>query len=163
MELDVISYSLREGERKRLEELIDKFFQKAEPNTVILFDKAGRVLSFRGEKLSEIEAEFMASIMSAVFFASEELGNIVDKEDFLNELIYETKKRLYLISRLERNFLVGVISTKDKNLGSVRLFFKHFVQDLNNFLSNIEQIEKHVVKISPKEIESKLREVLSEG
>lgn len=163
MELDVISYSLGEGEKRELNKLIDKFCKKAEPNTVILFDKAGRVLSFRGEKLSEIEAEFIASIMSAVFFASEELGNIVDKEDFLNELIYETKKRLYLISRLEKNFLVGVISSKERNLGSVRLFFKHFVQDLNNFISNIKEVEKQIIKISPKEIENKLKEVLSEG
>lgn len=161
MELDLISYSLSDKDREKLNAIINNFQLKSEANNVFIFDKAGRVLVFKGEKLSETEAEFVASIMSAVFFASEELGNIIDKEDRLNELIYETKKRVFLISRLEKDFLVGVISDKGKNLGSIRLFFKHLVQELNELFKNIERVEKHEISLSPKELEEKLKEVLS--
>ena len=161
MELDLISYSLSEHDREKLNSVINNFQLKSEANNVFIFDKAGRVLVFKGEKLSETEAEFIASIMSAIFFASEELGNIIDREDKLNELIYETKKRVFLISRLEGDFLVGVISDKGKNLGSIRLFFKHLVQELNELFRNIERVEKHEISLSPKELEEKLKEVLS--
>ena len=161
MELDLISYSLSDNDRKKLDAIIGNFQEKSEANNVFIFDKAGRVLVFRGDKLSETEAEFIASIMSAIFFASEELGNILDVEDMLNELIYETKKRVFLISRLEKDFLVGVISDKGKNLGSVRLFFKHLVQELNELFKNIKRIEKREIALSPKELEEKLKEVLS--
>ncbi len=161
MELDLISYSLREEDREKLNGVINNFKLKAEAKDVLIFDKAGRVLVFAGEKFSETEAEFVASIMSALFFASEELGNIVDKEDILNELIYETKRRVFLISRLEGDFLVGVISDKGKSLGSIRLFFKHLVRELNDLFKNIERVEKHTISITPKELEEKLKEVLS--
>lgn len=161
MELDLISYSLKGEDREKLNSIITNFQTKSEANNVFIFDKAGRVLVFRGEALSETEAEFVASIMSAIFFASEELGNIIDKEDSLAELIYETKKRVFLISRLEKDFLVGVISDKGKNLGSIRLFFKHLVKQLNELFRNLEKVEKYEISLSPKELEEKLKEVLS--
>ena len=161
MELDLISYSLSEDARKELNAVIDNFQIKSEAKNIFIFDKAGRVLVYKGENLSETEAEFVASIMSAVFFASEELGTIIDRGDILNELIYETKKSIFLISRLEGDFLVGVISDKGKNLGSLRLFFKHLVQDLNRLFGSIERIERQEISLSPKQLEEKLKEVLS--
>ncbi len=161
MELDLVSYTLGEGDKKRLNDIIENFVAKAEADTVIIFDKAGRVLVYKGERLSETESEFMASIMSALFFASEELGNILDKNDSLDELIYETKKRIFLISRLENDFLVGVVSDRKSNLGSVRLFFKHLITDLNDTFRNIKRVDKQVISISSEEIEKKLREALS--
>jgi len=161
MELDLVGYYLDGDTKNKIEETVNKFFAKANPSAILLFDKGGRVVFFRGEKLKEIEAEFLSSIMSALFFASEELTRLIEDKDTMKDIFYETKNRIFIVARLEMEFLIGVICKKDLSIGSVRLFFKNLVRDLNQLLQKVERIEKRINKISPKELEQKLTEILS--
>ncbi|WP_461831401.1 roadblock/LC7 domain-containing protein [Aquifex sp.] len=140
--------------------MVNRFCEKASPYGVFLFDKGGRIILFKGEKVSELEAEFFSSIMSALFFASEELTKMVEGKETLNDIFYETKNRVFTIAKLEKDFLVGVICKKDMSIGSVRLFFKEFVKSLNEVLRNVRKVDKKLYKISPQELEKKLSEVL---
>ncbi|GAB6065943.1 roadblock/LC7 domain-containing protein [Aquifex pyrophilus] len=160
MELDLVGYELDERDKEKLEGIVNRFCEKASPHAVFLFDKGGRVILFKGEGIKDLEAEFFSSIMSALFFASEELTKMIEEKETLNDIFYETKTRIFTIAKLEKDFLVGVVCNKDMSIGSVRLFFREFVKGLNEVLKNVKKVEKKLYKISPQELEKKLSEVL---
>ncbi|AAC07646.1 roadblock/LC7 domain-containing protein [Aquifex aeolicus] len=160
MELDLISYELDEKTKEGIEKVVEKFFTKAEPDLVLIFDKAGRILACKGMDISDTYSEFISSILSALFFASEELTSMLDKNDEMKDVFYETKNRVFLMARLEKDFLIGVISRKNLSLGSIRLFFNHLVSDLNAVLKNLKEVEKKSLKISKEELKKKLDQIL---
>jgi len=160
MELDVINYEIDSEAQREIEKAVEKFFTKAEPDVVLIFDKAGRILAYKGKNISDTYSEFISSILSALFFASEELTSILDKSDEMKDVFYETKNRVFLMAKLEKDFLVGVISRKNLSLGSIRLFFNYLVSDLNSALKNLKEVEKRSLKISKEELKKKLDEIL---
>ncbi len=160
MELDVIQYEIDKDTEQKLGRTLKKFIDKSGADFILLSDKAGRTVSFYGKNLDEVTVEFIASIISGLFGAASEMAKFISDSDEMDTIQYETKNQSVIVKAVSDRFLIGVICPRGVALGSVRLFMRDLVEELNQHFKEIKLTPSKLVKLTPDMIEEKLNSIL---
>jgi predicted regulator of Ras-like GTPase activity (Roadblock/LC7/MglB family) len=128
METSAGTWSLSEGDYKRITEHLHALLKEANARSALLVDRAGQLLANAGEQLSFDPTSF-ASLTAADFSANDQLAKMIGEPEFASLFHQGEKESMYLADVARRVILVVLFDTRT-TIGMVRLRVKQTVHDL---------------------------------
>lgn len=122
------SWSLDEGDYKKITEQLNALLKESNARCAILVDRAGQLLANTGEPLSFDPTAF-ASLTAADFSANDQLAKMIGEAEFAS-LFHQGEKESMYLADVARRVILVVLFDQRTTVGMVRLRVKQTVTDL---------------------------------
>ncbi len=127
-ETSASSWSLDEGDYKRILEHLNALLQESSARCALLVDRAGQLLANAGDKLSFDPTAF-ASLTAADFSANDQLAKMIGEAEFAS-LFHQGEKESMYLADVARRVILVVLFDQRTTVGMVRLKVKQSVAEL---------------------------------
>jgi predicted regulator of Ras-like GTPase activity (Roadblock/LC7/MglB family) len=131
------SWSLNEGDYKRILEHMNMLLQESSARCALLVDRAGQLLANAGEKISFDPTAF-ASLTAADFSANDQLAKMIGEAEFAS-LFHQGEKESMYLADVGRRVILVVLFDQRTTVGMVRLKVKQTVTDLTKVFDEMFQ------------------------
>ncbi len=131
------SWSLNEGDYKRILEHMNVLLQESSARCALLVDRAGQLLANAGEKISFDPTAF-ASLTAADFSANDQLAKMIGEPEFAS-LFHQGEKESMYLADVGRRVILVVLFDQRTTVGMVRLKVKQTVTDLGKVFDEMFQ------------------------
>ena len=122
------SWSLDEGDYRRILEHMNALLQESQARCALLVDRAGQLLANAGEQLSFDPTAF-ASLTAADFSANDQLAKMIGEPEFAS-LFHQGEKESMYLADVGRRVILVVLFDQRTTVGMVRLKVKQTVTAL---------------------------------
>jgi predicted regulator of Ras-like GTPase activity (Roadblock/LC7/MglB family) len=123
------TWSLGEGDARRINALLTGFLQEAGARTTLLIDRNGQMLAAAGEPPVFDQVAF-ASLTAADFSANDQLARMLGEAEF-GALFHQGERESLYLADVARRVILVVLFDNRTTLGLVKLRVKRTLQELN--------------------------------
>lgn len=123
------TWSLEEGDYRRITEHLVVLLQEADARCAMLVDRTGQLLTSVGERPSFDPAAF-ASLTAADFSANDQLAKMIGEPEFAS-LFHQGEKESMYLADVARRVILVVLFDNRTTVGMVRLRVKRTVGELS--------------------------------
>ncbi len=129
---------LGQQEHQRLDDLLVAYLREASVRTVLLLDRAGRLITQAGEQ-GTFDVTTFASLAAADFAAGDQLAVLLGEREFASLYHHGEQQSMFLADIDERAILAALFDSST-TLGLVRVMSRKYVPQ---FGSVFEDVAKH--------------------
>lgn len=123
------SWSLGEGDARRIHAVLSRFLTEAGARTTLLVDRNGQMLAQAGDPPGFDHVAF-ASLTAADFSANDQLARMLGESEF-GALFHQGERESLYLADVARRVILVVLFDNRTTLGLVKLRVKRAVQDLD--------------------------------
>jgi predicted regulator of Ras-like GTPase activity (Roadblock/LC7/MglB family) len=123
------TWSLGEGDARRIHALLTGFLQEAGARTTLLVDRNGQMLASAGEQPTFDHVAF-ASLTAADFSANDQLARMLGEAEF-GALFHQGERESLYLADVARRVILVVLFDNRTTLGLVKLRVKRTLLELN--------------------------------
>lgn len=129
------TWSLGEGDHRRITEHLSLLLKETNARCAILVDRTGQLLANAGEPLSFDPTTF-ASLTAADFSANDQLAKMIGEPEFAS-LFHQGEKESMYLADVARRVILVVLFDQRTTVGLVRLRVKQTVGDLARIFEDL--------------------------
>jgi predicted regulator of Ras-like GTPase activity (Roadblock/LC7/MglB family) len=129
------TWSLDEGDHRRITEHLTELLKETSARCAMLVDRTGQLLANAGEQLSFDPTTF-ASLTAADFSANDQLAKMIGEPEFAS-LFHQGEKESMYLADIQRRVILVVLFDKRTTVGLVRLRVKRTVDGLGKIIDEL--------------------------
>ncbi len=129
------SWSFREEDYRRIEEVLATFLRDSGSRTALIVDRTGQLVATVGEPPAFDPTAF-ASLTAADFSANDQLARMLGEPEF-GALFHQGEKESMYLADIARRVILVVLFDHRTTLGLVKLRVKPAVSDLNRVFTDM--------------------------
>jgi predicted regulator of Ras-like GTPase activity (Roadblock/LC7/MglB family) len=123
-----VTWSLGEGDARRIHSILTTFLREAGARTALLVDRNGQMLVTAGEAPTFDHTAF-ASLTAADFSANDQLARMLGEAEF-GALFHQGERESLYLADVARRLILVVLFDSRTTLGLVKLRVRRAVQEL---------------------------------
>jgi hypothetical protein len=141
------SLIVSEDDGRRIRRQLDRMIMEAGASTTFLLDRAGEVISARGDQLPK-DLDVMGALLAGTFATTRELARMRNEKNF-QTLFQQGASENTLTELIGEAWLITVIFGKSTHVGLVRDITRQITPELEAVLLQAQRRSRQVIGLNP--------------